>query len=434
MLSESVTRSLVCTIHIHACTSIYTHGSKFMYLFIFLYLFTRYSPVGAESVSRSIDNTTKDTTKNDNGKSNDILKKNSNSISKYDSISQDISMKIAQKSDPIESFAFPFPPKYFKFPKPENNTESTEITSFPLAQKYYNHMEMLLNCLHKLSCNSLGINDENYMNDYYNLECNHSGYRNNNDNGIINNDAPNPDSNSGPGPGLEPDLSPDSGQTRATGCALKFSYYHSPLKEAENLVNDASISKDINNANIYNNDNTNHIRYGEHTDYLGFTILRPDPYDWTNIPLNKPSNDSKISPISSNISVDNIDNNCGGNTELSTDLSTDVSTNCYYTTGGLEVKIKIDDEEYWVPIKLPLLNDLSSYKSLLLSSSSLPSQIVSPSLLPPPPIPPSLVPSSQQQLQLSSLPPSPSSFPLIVNAGDLMQMWTNDRWISPLHR
>jgi hypothetical protein len=374
------------------------------------------------------------------------LKKNSNSIPNHDPNPQDKSMKISQKSDPVESFAFPFPPKYFKFPKAEIKTESTEIASFPLAQKYYNHMEMLLNCLHKLSCNSLGINDENYMNNYYNLEYNnHNGNKNNNnDNGSINNNAQNPDPNSGP----------DLGQTRATGCALKFSYYHSPLNEAENLVNNASISKDDNNANIYNNDNINHIRYGEHTDYLGFTILRPDPYDWTNIPVNNPSIETKSSPISSNISMDDIDNNCGG----STDVSTELSTNCYYTTGGLEVKIRIDDEEHWVPIKVPLLNDLSAHESLLLSSSSLPSQTVSSSLLSSSLLPPISSSSQQpsllpQQPSLSSssspsLPPpplpslplsqssssSPSSFPLIVNAGDLMQMWTNDRWISPLHR
>jgi hypothetical protein len=378
--------------------------------------------MGAESVSRSLDDTTKDTTtnNNDNGESNDTLKKNSDSIPNYDPKSQDKSMKISQKSDPVESFAFPFPPKYFKFPK----TESTEIASFPLAQKYYNHMEMLLNCLHKLSCNSLGINDENYLNNYYNLEYNnHNGKKHdNNGNGSINNNDLNPDPNSGP----------DLGQTRATGCALKFSYYHSPLNEAENLVNNASISKDNDTANIYDNDNTNHIRYGEHTDYLGFTILRPDPYDWTNIPVNNPSIESKSSPILSNVSIDNV-NNCGGSTNVSTELSTDISTNCYYTTGGLEVKIKIDDEEHWVPIKLPLLNDLSSHKSLLLSSSSLPSQTVSPSLLPPSSSsPPSQSPLLPPPISQSSLPPS--SFPLIVNAGDLMQMWTNDRWISPLHR
>lgn len=78
-------------------------------------------------------------------------------------------------------------------------------------------------------------------------------------------------------------------------------------------------------------------RYGEHTDYLGFTVLRPDESDW--------------SP------------------ELE-------------GAGGLEVLDSRGDGS-WISVTLPAESKATA---------------------------------------------------LIVNAGDLMQRWTNNRWISPVHR
>ena len=99
-------------------------------------------------------------------------------------------------------------------------------------------------------------------------------------------------------------------------------------------------------------------RYGAHTDFQGFTILRPDPRDWT----------------------------------------TDGS-------GGLEVLHA--GTGTWLPVALP--------------------------------------PSSEIQSRLrrgdDTQNPGPgycqapaSDFALVVNAGDLIQRWTNDRWLSAVHR
>jgi isopenicillin N synthase-like dioxygenase len=77
-------------------------------------------------------------------------------------------------------------------------------------------------------------------------------------------------------------------------------------------------------------------RYGAHTDYMGFTILRPDESDWS----------------------DDIEG-----------------------AGGLEVFDNISS--CWIPVKLP------------------------------------------DHIKKTAL---------IINAGDLIQRWTNDRWTSPLHR
>lgn len=83
------------------------------------------------------------------------------------------------------------------------------------------------------------------------------------------------------------------------------------------------------------------VRYGAHTDYQGFTILKPDPRDWH--------------------------------------LVTDTQSGQQIQFGGLEVFLK--DEQKWQQVKIPLGMNA-----------------------------------------------------LVINAGDLIQRWTNDRWHSPLHR
>ena len=75
------------------------------------------------------------------------------------------------------------------------------------------------------------------------------------------------------------------------------------------------------------------LRYGEHTDYQGFTLLKPDERDWINA-----------------------------------------------SSGGLEVKHRRTGE--WMPI---------------------------------------IVPADDRET-------------LVVNAGDLLRIWSNDRWHSPIHR
>ena len=89
------------------------------------------------------------------------------------------------------------------------------------------------------------------------------------------------------------------------------------------------------------NSTENNVRYGQHTDYQGFTILRADPSDWAD-----PDG------------------------------------------GGLEVKAEsiLKPDGVWLPIRI------------------------------------------------STDPASHKDAPLIINAGDLIQRWTNDRWRSNLHR
>lgn len=112
------------------------------------------------------------------------------------------------------------------------------------------------------------------------------------------------------------DTPPDAG---ANGLAFKISWYrqeHGGRDEADAAVPEPR------------------LRYGEHTDYQGFTLLKPDCRDWR---------------------VD--------------------AEGC---SGGLE--FKHGDE--WVPVAIPAT----------LGSS------------------------------------------LVVNAGDLVRVWSNDRWMSPIHR
>lgn len=142
-------------------------------------------------------------------------------------------------------------------------------TPFPYAQQYVNQMESLLATFHRITAAAFGLPAE-FFNEKF------------------------------------------RGSMGANGNALRLAYYPSP-------------------ANLSDRADLGEKRYGEHTDYQTFTILRPDPNDWT------------------------------GN------------------RGGLEVFLEPTQE--WVPVVLPKGRDA-----------------------------------------------------LVVNAGDLWELWTNERWHSGLHR
>jgi isopenicillin N synthase-like dioxygenase len=155
----------------------------------------------------------------------------------------------------------------------------------PFARDYFGLMETLLSRLHEISTVALGIEGTgNYFDPYY---------------------YPSGDLSKG---------------QEANSCAVRLSHYPP--------VHPDSVSTAADNAC------TMTIRYGAHTDYLGFTILFPDKNDW---------NEDGF--------------------------------------GGLEIELSKGE---WIPVRPPLHLD--------------------------------------------------HLCPLIINSGDLFQMWTNDRWKAVNHR
>lgn len=117
------------------------------------------------------------------------------------------------------------------------------------------------------------------------------------------------------------------------GLALKISWYSAPVTSSSSSSSDA-------NTNVAPPATAEpRLRYGEHTDYQGFTLLRPDSRDWQAAGDGGPG-----------------------------------------SSGGLEFKHGHD----WVPVAIPATPSLRGA--------------------------------------------------LAVNAGDLVRVWSNSRWVSPLHR
>ena len=220
----------------------------------------------------------------------------------------DVTMK-SQRSDPVESFVFTRSPR--KFQLPSSSHSSADHGNIAVAHRliecaatYYKSMEQLLYLLHQISARALGLPCEDYLNNYYTF-----------DKEETNDDI-----------------------TMESSNILKLAFYPYITPTLENLES-------------VNNDNRSTNRYGAHTDFQGFTILRPDPRDWTT-----PS------------------------------------------SGGLEVLNS--DRGEWLPVLLPSSSDIR----LLLANGDDDGNA------------------------------SAEEFALVVNAGDLIQRWTNDRWISAVHR
>lgn len=186
-----------------------------------------------------------------------------------------MSEQLEVKADPVESFVFDKPPACFKSP-------SGHGSPFASSAEYFARMEGLLQLLHRLSSAALQLPHLDEIERYYDASL----------------------------PGSE-----DMGKN---GNALRVTYY--PSQQAASL---AETSCDA------------HVRYGAHTDYQGFTILKADPNDWHEVDGHQ----------------------CGG------------------------LEVFLTDSKSWAQVRVP------------------------------------------QHLDA-----------LVINAGDLIQQWTNDRWLSPLHR
>lgn len=211
-------------------------------------------------------------------------------------LAEDKGHKVAQngpekpKHDPVESFAFTADPDRFAHPL------TGEICNpIPSTGQYFRFMEVMLRRLHRLSAAALGQEDLLFFERFYDESL------------------------------------PENAGKGKNGNALRLAHYP------------ASPDRDVDDASSTEITKENELRYGAHTDYQGFTILRPDKRDW--------------------------------HTVTTSYRGADITCNC----GGLEVYFRT--LEMWKSVKV-----------------------------------------------------DPSLNVLVVNVGDLMQRWTNDRWHSPLHR
>jgi isopenicillin N synthase-like dioxygenase len=172
----------------------------------------------------------------------------------------------------------PDPVESFVFPHPPEKNSADDFC-FPSVEEYSLKMEILLSLLHRITAESLSLPVENFFEEFYSLK----------------------------------------ESTSRNGNTLRLAYY----PPASRGVTDMQIA------------------YGAHTDYQGYTILRPDPDDWGLHP------------------------------------------------GGLECLVQEGEKaETWVPIDLRAFRDSAGHENEL----------------------------------------------FVVNAGDLMQHWTNDVFKSPIHR
>ena len=224
--------------------------------------------------------------------------------------------------DAVESFAFTIHPLLFKARQmlsssaPSSSSSSTVAASrlMDCAAAYYTAVEQLLYLLHRISAYALGLPHVNYINDHYQFNFT-AGER--------------------------------QGEGISSGNALKLSHYPHVTPPSSQLSTSTSPLSG-------GEDKRDKVaRYGAHTDFQGFTILRPDPRDWA----------------------------ADG-------------------AGGLEVLHA--GTGTWLPVVLPSASEIRSR----------------------------LRPRDNGEG------PGPASgdFALVVNAGDLIQRWTNDRWVSAVHR
>ena len=137
----------------------------------------------------------------------------------FESVSKSIGKN---QKDAVESFCFWGNPRAFKMPE---GSSSHLIPFQEVSAALWDTYVDLLKTIHKIAAKSLGIKNEEYFNERYF--------------------------------GKEED-----GKDCANGLTLKISFY----PKVETCVDGDQAVKPL--------------RYGEHTDYQGFTILKPDSKDW----------------------------------------------------------------------------------------------------------------------------------------------------------
>ena len=189
------------------------------------------------------------------------------------------------QTDGVESFVFWGPPLSFKMPSGESGCIPFQVA----ASKLWDSNTALLTKLHNIAARALGMsNDEEFFNRLY----------------------------------FE-----DDGSGGGNGLTLKISWY----PRCNSISDDGEEREEL---KVRGGPEATPLRYGEHTDYQGFTLLKPDGSDWE-------SDDH----------------------------------------GGLECLDQCSG--HWVPVFVPREHARDG---------------------------------------------------LVVNAGDLMSVWSNGRWHSPVHR
>lgn len=184
------------------------------------------------------------------------------------------------KFDPVENFVFTAHPLKY-------TSSLGQSAPFRSVCDYYEAMDALLKTIHKLSCGALGVADLDYFNKFY-----------------------------------DPTL-PGNENLGINGNALRLAHYppinpvalhgtvvsHIPCPTVVvNLHPSHSCTKlpaSTDSAGAFDDQ----VRYGAHTDYQGFTILRPDRSDWhcLDVQVQEPTSTSASSGSSRVLRVQ-----CGG--------------------------------------------------------------------------------------------------------------------------
>ena len=218
------------------------------------------------------------------------------------SLSGDAVSSASSSSDGVESFAFARHPRLFRAPPPPSSSSSSSgpppapllPSFFPLAEQYFDSMTDLLNTLHNISCDALALPPD-YFVPFYEV---------------------------GEGGGGED-------EEDSNGLALKLSNYPN-----SSCGSDAHRRR---SQGLGSKSGPPTLRYGAHTDYQGFTILCPDPFDWQPLP-----------PLTLTLAQTwSADMPSGGVRHDS-----DCSASAYVATrGGLEAFHK--EANRWIPVILP---------------------------------------------------------------------------------
>ncbi len=179
--------------------------------------------------------------------------------------------KSAQKSakfDPVENFVFTATPGSFVLRTGEN------ATPFSSAEEYFKSMEKLLHSLHQLSATALHLPDLNFFNSFY---------------------------------------WPETAEMGRNGNCLRVTHYPGTEHRIFSEVRNPSGNRLETEKGGGFDDK---VRYGAHTDYQGFTILKPDKNDWHE-----------------------------------TQLTSDSGESLAVKFGGLEVFLT--EENTWIPVRIP---------------------------------------------------------------------------------
>jgi len=254
-----------------------------------------------------------------------------------EAVSRSLSDNLSDMPDSVESFVFRNYPSTYKSP---NHTFLSDIEATDI---YFRQIETLVHNLHRISALALGLDDIDFFKSFFT------------------------DDSDGT-PGSAADSCGDKTETSIVSPyiqhqhfgTLKLSYYPA-FSHAENQDNLS---------------NTTRMRYGAHTDYVTFTVLSPDPYDWRE-----------------------------------------------RESGGLEVRLSYTEQ--WIPVNTSdIIESFSpsffSRECFMNSSESRNRDMI-------PCQDGGMTPTEDRD-------PHTDWLPLVINAGDLTHLWTNGRWHSPLHR